>query len=92
MKSETQIAQENIYELIRTSKDKDLEATPLYWEGICIFHKETCQRFLEFLEEHEVDVGLGRGDETTVSVSPEYYVYKITDLKQAIKLYSENGI
>ena len=85
MKTETQIAQENIQELIRTSKYEDLQATVLYWKGICYFHRETCERFLKFLEEHEKNDYRGCG-----------FVFRIrektTDLQQAIKLYDEAGI
>lgn len=78
IKTETQIAQENVKDLKRVTKEK-LEISPLHYKGLCFFHKATCQRFLEFLE--------GQGYEDCKEETD-----KITDLKQAIKLYEDNGI
>ena len=91
MKTETQIAQENIQELIRTSKYEDLQATVLYWKGICYFHKETCQRWLEFLDDKYFVIPPNEKCLECIEIMPEIEK-KITDLKKAIKLYTENGI
>lgn len=79
MKSETQIAQESISSMKHYKGDDEL-----YTRNVikCGTHKESCERFLEFLE--DVDF-----DESPFEDEGEG---KITELKQAIKLYTENGI
>ena len=77
MKTETQIAQKNIRIYISSKK------TPLLFEWI-FSHKATCQRFLEFLED--------LGSEDTFYRRNVKKLKKITDLKQAIKLYNGAGI
>lgn len=90
MKTELEIAQENVGDYQRVKKE-DLEVSPLHYLGLCNFHKATCQRFLEFLEEE-----MKRWE--TINELSEAYIStgeleeKITDLKQAIKLYEDAGI
>jgi len=96
MKTETQIAQENIEELVlwregytKKGKIKKSEWNP-YFDLISLakqsMHKATCQRFLEFLEEtHREMIRVLNTDD------PKMEDY-ITDLKQAIKLYEDAGI
>jgi len=85
---ETKIAEKNVE---RMNEHKGIEPE-LYTRNIiqCFAHKQTCQRWLEFLEELNEQlqriwkvIDALEGDETTE---------KITDLKQAIKIYEENGI
>ena len=77
MKTETQIAKENIK--IYKAGEKVIQISVEILEE----HKATCQRFLEFLKGYEMNM-------------PHYYLQarkeKITDLKQAIKLYGDNRI
>ena len=86
MKTETQIAEENIKNWKFTKpQDEELWRLNIYLSK-CQQHKASCQRFLEFLEElreYLFSTELGCSEEI---------LRKITDLKQAIKLYSENGI
>jgi len=84
MKTETQIAKEKI------KIWKEVEK-PEYLANI-MAHKATCQRFLEFLEEHKIEIGLAYGDSATVSQSPDWLKEKIIDLEQAIKLYEDAGV
>ncbi len=80
---ETQVAKRNI-EIYKEVEKLDLTATQVRWV-LCTTHKATCQRFLEFLEEQRMelkDKGLTWLD----------FKQKITDLKQAIKEYDDNGI
>ena len=94
MKTETQIAEENI-EFIKECKE---ENNTLQAET----HKASCERFLDFLEE-----GCGKEwDDSAVGFTwvckkPDkkgFRAYckrcnkRITDLKRAIKLYNEAGI
>jgi len=78
MKTETQIAKFYI-------KNKFKE-NPL---GLPKCHKATCQRFLDFLERVNFYVLLS---EFNLESMEELIKEKITDLKQAIKLYNEAGI
>ena len=82
MKTETEIAKENVRDYQRVKKE-DLEISPLHYLGLCNFHKATCQRFLEFLEEHKY-----RDDDWNEKAIQN----KITDLKNTIKLYEDAGI
>lgn len=83
MKTETQIAEENI------KRFKNSQRSVLDWGGkiafpeVCKSHKASCQRFLEFLEKESKGF---------CSVSDCRFCEKIQDLKQAIKLYEDNGI
>ena len=95
MKTETQIAKENVevYEnpfpdgiegnpwtdKIRSSVKIDIKET-------CKTHKASCQRFMEFLEETF-------GKDLDIEEEFDTIIHKKTiDLKQAIKLYDEAGI
>ena len=91
MKTETQIAEENmnkITELKFNLRMKRVTTTPTAQfdyhiqvvEEKAKEHKATCQRFLEFLEGIHITIGKSDKEE------------KITDLKQAIKLYEDAGI
>ena len=86
MKTETQIAEENIKNI---KKEELPEMNQANISGMIIEHKASCQRFLKFLE-HQYKCGEGAGTHDF------YFMHdfkdKITDLKQAIKLYEDNGI
>lgn len=83
MKTETQIAIKNL--------SKDIKS---FWGWVCLEHKATCQRFLDFLKLHNEGLkvvyekikGLGEFNQW------QNMENKITDLKQAIKLYEDAGI
>ncbi len=81
MKTETQIAEEYLEEL------KDMEGSSHVVLGITRTqmgtHKQSCQRFLEFLE------SLIQFDYIDHLQDRKDIGEKITDLKQAIKLYRE---
>jgi len=86
MKTETQIAQENIEDVRRVLKQL-LSTSELHYKGLCFFHKASCQRFLEFLTDTMIiNIDMCPKD------NEEYIKNKITDLKQAIKLYEDDGI
>ena len=92
MKTETQIAEDNV----RNNDNKDLPLNVRMMKNVqCKEHKATCQRWLEFLEND--DDGLEyyyekfNFPEDNVSLK-RIIENKITDLKQAIKLYNEAGI
>ncbi len=83
MKTETQIAQENIERKISFQKMTPMN-TAIF--GICKTHKATCQRFLEFLRKMK-----GRQQRwLTYQLIP--LSKKMVDLENAIKLYNEAGI
>lgn len=87
MKKEIQIAKENI-EMFKDNNWK----SELLAKRVLIEHKQSCERFLEFLESWEVEKHiLGRGEKQINSLW-EWLNKKISDLKQAIKLYENNGI
>ncbi len=78
-KTETQIAEENIKEYLEEEKKFFTSDRKLdYLKAYIDNHKSSCERFLEFLENK--------------ILSNIFTKEKIPDLKQAIKLYSENGI
>ncbi len=81
MKTETQIAKEHL-EFYNSKIPKDERD---FTDGQMQEHKQSCQRFLDFLEEQRMelkDKGLTWLD----------FKQKIVDLKIAIKLYEANGI
>ena len=90
MKSETQIAQSNIDE--HEEMNENSSQTPFNEvEKInerMETHKSSCERFLEFLED------LVNKSRVSFPLTEDINNFdnKITDLKQSIKLYSENGI
>jgi ABC-type uncharacterized transport system ATPase subunit len=73
MQNEESVAKENV-ENIKIDIPEERE---LYPE--CKQHKQTCQRFLDFLE-------------VWCDYSRTQVKKKIQDLKSAIKIYEENGI
>ena len=85
MKTEHEIAKENIgvYNKVR---DLELSISHSKWV-ICNSHKQTCQRFLDFLN---LEI------ENTYDIKNQFFKVdldrKITDLKNAIKEYDDNGI
>ena len=81
-KSETQIAQENIDRMNSYKGDDELYARNIIK---CGEHKQTLQRFLEFLEIPAYCVAGARCCKRECEI-------KLKDLKQAIKLYDEAGI
>lgn len=66
-------------EYVRTIGVLTVEKYKEQMESCCFVHKKSCQRFLEFIED------IDYGDITSIK-------RKITDLKQAIKLYEDVGI
>jgi len=59
----------------------------------CNEHKQTCQRWLEFLEKFPKHILLSMLDgNRTEMILNKLKDDKITDLKQAIKIYENNGI
>ena len=73
MKTETKIAVENIKLLKQRMQTLETNARR---KGLCISHKASCQRFLEFMEREEFNVDI------------KFIEEKITDLKNAIKKYN----
>ena len=91
MKTETQITEENIKSWKFTKpQDKELWRLNIYLSK-CQQHKASCERFLEFLEDFKGALPLAEPDEVYYSLR-DMIEEKITDLKQAINSYSENGI
>ena len=95
MKTETKIAKFNI----KTWKREDMDTFIRVYYYACEQHKASCERFLEFLEElkREIEsedmVGSGNMEKYCEEFeSFKIHLNKITDLKQAIKLYNEAGI
>jgi len=80
MKTEYQIAKQNI-----SIRSEDIEEVGecVVMDGLCFLHKQTCQRWLEFI------IGL-KYDWTDESING--LISKQTELKKTIKLYEENGI
>ena len=91
MKTETQIAEENIkkYKEVKELWMARNEDSEKYFDKIEVTiesHKASCERFLVFLKEREI---------CRTNLCPlclREVRDKITDLKQAIKLYDEVGI
>ncbi len=82
--TETQIAEENI----RNIKKLELpEMNQANISGMIIEHKASCQRFLEFLELEIKNIFDIKNQFFKADIDR-----KINDLKQAIKLYEDNGI
>ena len=83
---ETKIAKKNIkgWEFTKP-QDNELWRLNIY-RSKCIEHKQTCQRWLKFLEEQE------KCKSNLCSVCFKRLKAKIKDLKQAIKLYTDGGI
>lgn len=82
MKTEFEIAEEMLEKIKKTELP---EMTQANISGLIISHKVTCQRWLEFLEYFIENM------ELKVSVMKPIQV-QITDLKNTIKLYEDNGI
>ncbi len=83
MKTEEQIAGENVNGFLLT-EDKQKHI----WIRPCIEHRESCKRFLHFLEEVIKNHKITGGKDASV---PSCIPVKIEDLKKAIKLY-DNGL
>ncbi len=82
MKTELEIAKENIENYKKS--EYDFPAKALCFKFASISHKASCQRFLEFLLPTQK-----MKRESTFSHEIDK---KITDLRNAIKLYDEAGI
>ena len=83
MKTETQIAEIYIEDLKKYKKPE------VRWHIVnrtCHEHKSSCERFLEFLKDKE------NCSNQSCSYCLREIREKITDLRQAIKLYNEAGI
>ncbi len=74
---ETKIAKENVKKFNSTGLGEFL----LY----CKAHKQTCERWLEFLEEFKFCIGFCKNNNPTREGKRE-------DLEKAIKIYNEAGI
>ncbi len=86
MKTETQIAEEDInFRRLLIRSASNFEKCDVQMRRRMISHKASCQRFLGFLNIHDKQDYRGCGSRSFVEE-------KITDLKQAIKLYEDNGI
>ena len=89
MKTETQIAKENIKTSERYENNVVAGFAP---HMVCKTHKVSCERFLEFLDGKKywyIKCLMCKRRPVHVVLDFEE---KITDLKQAIKLYDEAGI
>ena len=88
MKTETIIVEENIKLLKQRMQTFETNARR---KGLCISHKASCQRFLEFLKDEmrrwEISNALSETYMSTGELEE-----KITDLQNAIKKYDEVGI
>ena len=84
MKTETQIAKENIKTSERYENNVVAGFAP---HMVCKTHKASCQRFLEFLEVILEDKKIREG-----YMGKFINDRKIQDLKQAIRLYDRVGI
>ena len=104
MKTETQTAEKKINKskiLMLTSPIPSLnvESFNTVKEGNKLLgemkeHKTSCQRFLKFLDNYNFnELIVGKKDtEMLDNIQGKAFKEKITDLKQAIKLYNEAGI
>ena len=84
MKSETEIAKENVGKL-----GELLSPDKYVFMGKCQEHLASCQRFLEFLEQLRIDK---TWDVCWIQEDGVNIKDKITDLNSAIKIYSDGGI
>ncbi|MFW9872008.1 MAG: hypothetical protein ACFFG0_02825 [Candidatus Thorarchaeota archaeon] len=100
MKTELQIAKENVKEWRKDIEDVGDE---VIMKVCCLTHKQSCQRFLEYLVKKmsEFSYVIGYFDFTkdkhleqlnTMRGQLEDYMEKIKDRQDTIKLYKENGI
>ena len=96
MKTETQIAKENIRKIKEFMSQVTGSIERFEFINRSKEHKASCERFLEFLE-----LGKTKGKRfifnyldkcKNCEFNESLINDKITDLKQVIKLYSENGI
>ncbi len=96
MKNELSIAKENVkvLEKIQGYTLKDIGKMSFGDERAikerCETHKATCQRWLEFLEEVSIPINFDKS--ISIKDKSPRVQQKITDLKQAIKEYENNGI
>jgi len=68
----------------KTAKEHLSKDTKSFWGWVCIEHKQTCERWLEFLNEAYGE------DSFDIEEEFDTIIYnKIKDLKQTIKLYDE---
>ena len=88
MKTETQIAEENLKYYNKSFKNGLMSDLGIYQKELCQTHKASCERFLEFLEE----LINKRGINFSLVEDTNFFERMITDLKQAIKLCNEAGI
>lgn len=100
MKTETQIAEENIKNLEWTRREQDtrgyiwkegksIDKNSMFW--ICEEQKASCQRFLEFFLDLKAVEGT-TFNEKEKRIFEQLTSQKITDLKNAKKKYDEAGI
>lgn len=93
-KTETEIAQKNVKEYKKLSKDP-LKLKVGYQLVICLSNLQSCQRFKEFLEDKKRQVYDFEDDVTNGLGQDRYdlsFEDKIKDLKSAIKTYGDAGI
>ena len=88
MKTELETAKDNLksYEDVFEDREGDIN-----W-SFCCEHKRTCERWLDFLENHLIFIREARKD--CAGLQPFQYPIsdKIKELRKAIKLYKEFGI
>jgi len=81
---EFKIAKENVKRFDKEKGEIDIDY------DTNLIHKQTCQRWLEFLE--KLNKQMQRVWKAINMLEDDEVTEKITDLKQAIKLYEDNGI
>ena len=86
---ETKQAKENVEKFRKTEGEDNYNYNPHEEaENVCLEHKQTCQRWLDFEEKwHDSEGTEGCECKLCKELSK-----KIKDLKQVIKLYSDAGI
>ncbi len=90
MKTEFEIAK---YFLDMRERESEGSDRWLFWNKCCNVHNDSCQRWWEFLEaEHNVFDRMSLDTFSVLYKVRKRMYNKITDLKNTIKLYSENGI
>ena len=91
MKTETKIAEGYVDYLNERSKRYGGHKNT-YILNRMEMHKESCQRFLEFLDALNIGNAVNQMFKRDDKVTFKYIKQKITDLKNAIKIYNKNGI
>ncbi len=90
MKTETQIAKENV-EIFRNVKDYDLSTSQDKY-NICHTHLKSCERSLEFLEKDILMKSTMRNICSRCDNTFDKTDNKIKDFQGAIKAYEDGGV